>query len=186
MQSTSVNLLESLKSRQAPEAWSRFVRLYSPMLYQWARQIGLQHADALDLVQDVFTNLVQKLPEFDYDADRGFREWLWVVTRNKFLERARRKKLPIDSSQQPEEIAIPPDLVVEEAEFRNLLLNRLVPAMAEMFQPTTWQAFWRSVVDGRPAAEVAKELDISIDAVYKAKARVISRLHRQLSDLIAD
>ncbi len=187
MNTTSASLLYSLKGPASPQAWSRFVRTYSPMVYTWARQTGLQDADALDLVQDVFTALVQKLPSFTYDADRGFREWLWVVTRNKFLERARRRKLPIDPTSVPEGLPDDPaGETIEEAEFRTHLLGRLIPSVRCQFQPTTWTAFWESVVQNRPAAEVAAELGLTPDAVYKAKARVLARLHENLADLIAE
>jgi RNA polymerase sigma-70 factor (ECF subfamily) len=186
MDTTSASLLVSLKQAGSPAAWSRFVRTYSPMLYTWACRIGLQDADALDLVQDVFTTLLEKLPEFSYDADRGFREWLWVVTRNKYLERARRRSLPIDRSVTPDGVPGRAATSPEEDDFRRHLLGQLVPALKDQFQPTTWKAFWESVVEGRPAAEVAAELGLSIDAVYKAKARVVARLHGDLADLIAD
>ena len=187
MNTTSTNLLLGLRKGDQPEAWARFVRTYSPLIFGWASGTGLQEADALDLVQDVFTTLVQKLPAFEYDRDRGFREWLWVVTRNKAREKARRKRLPVDAGVEPDRVpdgAGPAADAVGEAEFRALLLSRLVPDMAGQFQATTWQAFWRTVVDGRPPAAVAAELGVTTDAVYKARARVLARLHREFADLV--
>ncbi|OWK46389.1 RNA polymerase sigma factor [Fimbriiglobus ruber] len=186
MDTTSASLLMSLRESASPAAWSRFVRTYSPMLYAWARRSGLQEADALDLVQDVFATLVEKLPKFTYDADRGFREWLWVVTRNKHLERTRRLKLPIDAATNADQVPDRPAVTAEEDDFRRHLLGHLVPSLKGQFQPTTWAAFWASVVEGRPATEVGAELGLSVDAVYKAKARVVARLHTVLSDVIAD
>jgi RNA polymerase sigma-70 factor (ECF subfamily) len=40
------------------------------------------------------------------------------------------------------------------------------------------------VVAGRPAADVAAELGLSVDAVYAAKARVLRRLRQELSGLL--
>ncbi len=51
--STSTSLLGRVKSRD-PDAWERFVKLYSPLVYRWARQVGLQESDASDLAQEVF------------------------------------------------------------------------------------------------------------------------------------
>ena len=90
MDSTPVSLLERLRRPAEQAAWERFVRLYTPLLCQWARRLGLRGADAADLVQDVFVVLVQKLPEFRYDPRRRFRGWLWTVTLNKWRERRRR------------------------------------------------------------------------------------------------
>jgi RNA polymerase sigma-70 factor (ECF subfamily) len=44
----------------------------------------LQESDAADLVQEVFMTLVQKLPEFEYEADKNFRAWLRAVLVNKW------------------------------------------------------------------------------------------------------
>jgi len=54
--------------------------------------MGLQESDAADLVQDVFTLLVQKLPEFHYDRGRSFRNWLLTVMTNKWRDRIRRRE----------------------------------------------------------------------------------------------
>ena len=40
------------------------------------------------------------------------------------------------------------------------------------------------VLAGQAAAQVAAQLGITVNAVLKAKARVLSRLHSELSDLI--
>jgi RNA polymerase sigma-70 factor, ECF subfamily len=187
MQTTSPSLLGHLRHADDPTAWGRFVRIYSPLLYTWAGHMGLQHADALDLVQEVFTTLVQKLPEFTYDGDKGFRNWLFCVTRNKFLERARRRTLPIDPVAQPDAVAAPPSQdTVAEADFRRHLLRQILPSMRELFQPSTWQAFWEHVVEERPAPEVAARLGVTVNAVFKAKARVLTRLHQELADLMPD
>ncbi len=65
MSTTPVSLLEQLRQPTAARAWPRFVELYAPLLYDWARRLGLQDADAADLVQDVFAILLRKLPEFN-------------------------------------------------------------------------------------------------------------------------
>jgi RNA polymerase sigma-70 factor (ECF subfamily) len=83
MDPTPVSLLARLRQPAATEAWPHFVRLYSPLLFGWARRLGLQDADAADLVQDVFTVLAVKLPEFRYDPRLGFRRWLRTVFLNR-------------------------------------------------------------------------------------------------------
>ena len=56
------------------------MKLYSPLIYYWARKAGMQHQDAADLVQDVLTVAIQKLPEFEYDRAKSFRSWLRTVS----------------------------------------------------------------------------------------------------------
>ncbi|WP_088252681.1 RNA polymerase sigma factor [Fimbriiglobus ruber] len=188
MHTTSASLLERLREGRDAEAWAQFIRIYSPILYAWARKVGLRHDDAVDLTQDVFAVLVQKLPEFRYDTQQRFRGWLWTVTKHKWLERRRRPDLPLDAESRVEDArapaATPPEF--EEAEFRDHLIRSVVPSLRGNFHDTTWQAFWRQVVDGRPANEVAVELGLSLATVYKAKLRVLAHLHAELGDLFAD
>jgi RNA polymerase sigma-70 factor (ECF subfamily) len=41
---------------------------------------------------------------------------------------------------------------------------------------STWQAFWQTAVEGKPGKTVARELGLSVAAVYLAKSRVMARL----------
>jgi len=88
MHSTSPSLLERVRQRSDGEAWGRFVALYTPLLFFWARKCGLQEEDAADLTQEVFAALVEKLPAFTYDPHRSFRSWLRTVTLNLWRDRA--------------------------------------------------------------------------------------------------
>jgi len=86
---TSLSLLNRVRSHEQ-QAWDRFTRLYSPMVYSWARRSGLQDSDAADIVQDVFAVISERLDRFDENRSGScFRSWLWGVTRNKLLEKGR-------------------------------------------------------------------------------------------------
>src|SRR5437867_4389388 len=102
MDTTSPTLLERVRRPDNPEAWRRFVALYTPLLYTWASRLGLQEPDAADLVQDVFTVLLSKLPAFRYDRQKSFRAWLMTVLRNKWRE-TRRRRAPalLDAREGP-------------------------------------------------------------------------------------
>ena len=90
MTTTSISLLQRLRQPGQEQDWVSFVQLYTPLLFYSAYRMGLQEQDAADLVQDVFTLLVQKLPEFSYDQHKSFRAWLRTVLMNKFRENQRR------------------------------------------------------------------------------------------------
>ena len=70
----------------------------------------------------------------------------------------------------------------EQAE-RSLFFRGLELIRAE-FEPRTWQAFWRTAVDGQAPKDVAAELAMSPGAVRVAKSRVLHRLREELGDLI--
>ena len=186
MYSTSVSLLERLRQPAQPEAWGRFVELYTPLLYYWARRLGLQSHDAADLVQDVFAVLIERMPEFAYDPHKSFRNWLRTITLNKWREYQRRT-LPTQELRVTElsELAGPDNAeALWESEHRRQLLGRALVVMQTDFQPATWKAFWEYVVRGRPAAEVAAELGITVGALHAAKFRVVGRLRQELKGMM--
>ena len=184
---TPVSLLERLRRPDDADAWERFVRLYTPVLYDWARRTGLQEADAADVVQDVFLALVRELPRFRYDPDRSFHQWLRTVLLNQWRDRFRRRPVPRPAGDDPvvAERASPDEVAgwIDE-EFHAHLIRRAMQVMETDCQPATWRACWETVVEGRPAAEVAAELDLCVGAVYAAKSRVLGRLRQELAGLL--
>ena len=183
MESTSLTLLDRLRQPLDQAAWERFVELYTPLLCHWADRAGLPKSDAADLIQDVFQILVQKLPQFAYDQQRSFRGWLHTVLLNQWRTRLRRRT-PELLGANGAALADPvePDAFIEK-EYRDYLIARALQVMRTDFQPNTWRACWEHVAQGRPVAEVAAELGISVRAVYLAKARVLRRLRQELNGL---
>ena len=94
MNTTSESLLLRLRNSGDDSidesAWQEFVKIYTPLLFDWARKIGLPDSDASDLVQEVLLLAFQKLPQFSYDRNSSFRGWLRTVTINKYREKRRR------------------------------------------------------------------------------------------------
>jgi RNA polymerase sigma-70 factor (ECF subfamily) len=183
---TPVSLLQRLRQPAPVQAWGRFVDLYTPLLYDWACRLGLQESDAADLVQDVLVTLVQKLPEFSYDRSQSFRGWLRVVLLNTWRNQRRRpREAPLEFDPAAGADGHPdPALVIEEADYRSYLVGRALRLMKAEFEPSTWRACWEYVVRARPAAEVAAELGLTVNAVYLAKSRVLSRLRQELAGLL--
>jgi len=186
MTKTPASLLERLRDSFDADAWTRFVALYTPLIYSWGRRVGLQDQDAADLVQDVFVTLLQVLPTFTYDRRQSFRRWLWTVTINKWRKD---RKLPdnrmVSGQDKPEPVAVVDDLEAAwEAEYQQHLVNQALRLMRADFEEATWKACWEMVAAGRPAAAVAAELGLTVGAVYAAKFRVLKRLRRDLQGLL--
>jgi RNA polymerase sigma-70 factor (ECF subfamily) len=185
MMTTSLSLLERLRQPGERGAWDRFVELYTPLLFSWARRVGLKDADAADLVQDVFVTLVQTLPTFAYDHHRSFRAWLRTVTLNKWRARCKKLARAPATNGYLHEVASPDELeAFWDAQYCQHLTRQALQILQADFQPTTWKAFWEHVVNDRSAPDVAGELGLTAGAVYAAKFRVLDRLRQELAGML--
>lgn len=180
MFTTPISLLERLR-QPTDSGWARFVDLYTPLLYSWARGLRLSEADAADLVQDVFVMLVRKLPEFRHDRRHRFRAWLWTVLLNQWRDRWGRRQPMVraDLAELPDREA-DPAVAFAEADYRAFLVGRALDVMRTDFEPATWKACWEMTVEGRPASDIAAELGLSVASVYAATSRVLRRLRQEL------
>ena len=184
---TRASLLVRLRDGDDTQAWHEFVHLYAPVIYRFGRKRGLQDADAADLMQEVLRSVSASMPRLEYDPDRGsFRGWLFTVTRNKifnFLDgRRRRVQASGDSrvQKQLEQQADADSGVDWEAGYQQALAAQAMQRVKREFQAATWDAFTQTAIDGRPPAEVARKVGLSVGAVYVAKSRVISRLRQEI------
>jgi RNA polymerase sigma-70 factor (ECF subfamily) len=185
MNSTPVSLLEQLRQSPDEAAWARFVHLYSPLLFRWARQAGLDEGDAGDLVQDVFVILLKELPRFEHDPARSFRAWLKTVVLNRWRNQVKRQaRAPALGDGVLADVPAADESLFEEQEYRRQLLGQALGLLRTEFQPATWKAFQEHGLNGRAATVVAAELGMTLGAVYGAKCRVLGRLREQLRGLL--
>jgi RNA polymerase sigma-70 factor (ECF subfamily) len=81
---------------------------------------------------------------------------------------------------------LPEEADAETAEReKTLLYRRALELVRTDFTAQTYQAFYRVVIDGRTAGEVAQELGMTPHAVRKAKSRVLAHLRTELRGLDA-
>jgi RNA polymerase sigma-70 factor (ECF subfamily) len=187
MDSTSVTLLEQLRGPGRSEAWTRFVRLYTPLLARWVERLGVPSADRADLYQEVFLALHRALPDFRYNPSQSFRAWFHTVAANKWRA-MRRKKAPVvlaaSDPRWPEPDESDPAAEIGEAEYRAVLVAQAARLIRDRFAEPTWRAFWATTVHERPAGDVAAELGLTPNAVYLARARVLACLRTELAGLL--
>jgi RNA polymerase sigma-70 factor (ECF subfamily) len=188
--STSPSLIQRARD-QDPEAWRRISRLYTPLVYGWARQAGLAPTDASDIGQEVFRSVVANLERFRHDEPTSsFRGWLWTITRNQIRLHFRQKRNRPEvagGTEHRQRVERLPDLLEQDSEpstsdAQKSLVHRAIRIVRNDFQENTWQAFWRLTVEGHSAAEIAADLDMNPRSVRQAKYRILSRLREELAD----
>jgi RNA polymerase sigma-70 factor (ECF subfamily) len=189
---TRPSLLLRVRNPRDEEAWREFVELYGSLIYRFASKRGLQDADAADLTQNVFHVLAGEMRRLDYDPRRGsFRGWLYAVVRNhvnNFFHRQKRGLRGsgdtgiqdlLEKQEQPEA----QNEALWEEEYERRLFRWAAERVRGHFQEASWQAFWQTAVEGKNAGDVAKELGITVGAVYTAKSRVLDAIRREVQQL---
>jgi RNA polymerase sigma-70 factor (ECF subfamily) len=189
-QPTQQSLLLRIRDERDAESWSRFVAIYSPLVYGFLRKRGLQDADAADLTQDVLARVASAIKGFEYDPRKGtFRGWLFTIVQNslrKFVARPQPGGRGSGDTQALQALLqVPADAGDDEWDrnYQRHLLHRAAEEVRGEFQDATWQAFWGTAVDGTSPGAVASELGMSVAAVYMARHRVTARLRMQIEFL---
>ena len=188
---TPESLLIRLRKNES-FAWSRFDKLYQPLILGWCQKFGVDANSADDLLQEVTMSVQRNIGTFEKkSATHAFRKWLYTITRNKANDHFRSKaKVPeaIGGTGAWKRIE---DLPVDEPEewttgelSNALIVKRAIEMVRSEFEPKTFDAFWMSTIKGIATAEVCEQLSMSSSAVRKARFRVIHRLRNELADLV--
>lgn len=189
---TRHSLLLRLQDRDDARAWEEFVEIYEPMLYRLIRQRGLQHADAQELTQDAMLAVAGAIDRWDADPQRGsFRGWLFRIARNmtvNFLTRRRPEQQGAGGTdfqmlleRRPAPAA---DAAADfEQEYQREVFDWAARQVRGEFRESTWQAFWRTAVEGEPIPETGAALGLSLGAVYMARSRVMARIKARVEEL---
>jgi RNA polymerase sigma-70 factor (ECF subfamily) len=146
-------------------------------------------AEADDLAQEVLVVLIRELSSFERRRDGSFRAWLRKITLNRIRTHQKRQRhRPVtgaddDLLAQLEDPAS--DLSQQwDRDHDKHVFRKLLALVQGDFEASTWDAFTRFALDGRPAAQVAEELGMSESAVMQAKFRVLKRLREEAGELL--
>jgi RNA polymerase sigma-70 factor (ECF subfamily) len=168
------------------------VSLYAPLVDHWSRKAGLQDADAADVRQEVFLAVARKIDDFHRDQPGDtYRGWLHRITQIKLADHRRRTcDVPVtqdaDAQVDPRQRALVDADEAAAAEETDILYRRALDLIQRDFGERSWHAFWRVVIDGQKAVDVAAELRMTTNAVYLAKGRVLARLREEFAGAIED
>lgn len=186
------SFLEELKQGR-PAGWQRFLQLYGPLVYSWCRtRWHLAPADAADVLQEVALRVLESIAGF---RGGNFVAWLWAVTRSRVANHLQhRPERAVGGSDFRERLAEVADHRASPgmAESANAeegppgldhlggVLSRALERVRGRAAVASFEAFWQVTVQGRAPIDVARDLGLSVNAVYIANSRILSRLRVEL------
>ncbi len=172
-----------------PDAWRELLMLHGPLVDFWIGESNLHGPDRDDVFQEVFLTVARKIDDFMLNQSGSFRGWLRVITRSRVVDHFRRtgRCFPASGGDENWEQLLhladsndDDEVKDERTDESFLLLDPALNLIQKQVKPTTWIAFWESVVEERPVADVAKQLGVSPSAIRLAKSRVLKRIRELL------
>ena len=193
MSETSASLLDRIRRQNDDAGWQRLVTLYLPLIHGWMRRdICLDENDADDIAQEVLAVVVRRIGEFERQRTGSFRAWLKAITINCLRQTLRHRQNHAVGSGDSRVLQLLQELEDPDGQISSLwnrehdefVMRPLLQSIKDEFAMSTWQAFERFAVQGRPANAVAAELGMTANAVFIAKSRVMTRLRQEAEGLI--
>jgi len=200
--STRRTLLWRMRDPHAERAWEEFYQMYWAVIVRYAQKMGLNEAEAQDVLQETMMVLLRILPQFQYDPAKGkFRNFLLTIVRRKALAAWRRAAArgevsfdtcPHDDGLSPadtlsdENIVAPSD--TDQRRWRESIQEQALQRIRDdaSVQGRTWDVFQAYVLDQLPVAEVVQRFGMKKNAVYQIKNRMIKRLKEEVERLTTE
>jgi len=135
--------------------------------------------------------MVRDIPRFERRREGSFRAWVRQVTVNVLRNHRKRQFRKPAIGMDPcdaflERLAEPNSELAREWDLDHdrHIFQKLQAAVQPAFAPATWEAFRRFAIEGLPAAQVAAEMGMTVNAVTLAKSRILKRLREEAGDLL--
>ena len=161
------------------------VRQEKGRLWNFIRRRVPDAGDAEDILQDVFSELVEAYRMMQPIEQVG--AWLFRVARNRITDRFRKKKPELFTDQAVsgeeslsfEDLLPSPDIGPEAAYARSVMLEELEDALDELPDEQR-EVFLATEFEGYSFRELAKESGVSINTLLSRKRYAVQHLRRRL------
>ena len=189
MDTTRPSLLLRIRDREDSRAWTTFDEIYRPMLSRFALSLGLNNADAEDVVQHCMSAVVGKLETFEYDRGAGrFKSWLRTLVNNRARDLWRKRRA---TAAKPDELAqiVDDNPQPEEAFERIWMEEHLRHCLRELraeVDPRDYRAFELYAIEQQDAASVSATLGISRGNLHTIKWRLTERVAAKMRALLGE
>lgn len=200
---TSTTFLVRLQDRESG-AWKDFMDIYVPLIKFWCRKrkSELTHAERQDILQEVLQSVSSSIGKFDHTREeRSFRGWLRRITRNRICDHLREKvknepivglcnnpdhlNVPVPSPVLPSEAPELEDIVdpEEEAGEQRVMLKQVLKRIRPEFREKSWDVFHLLFIAEKDAPDVAKTMNMKVDAVRQLRSRILKRIREEFASL---
>lgn len=181
---TRQTLLERLSNKYDEKSWEEFIDTYKSYICVIIARMGISEADTEDLAQQVMLKLWKKLPEFQYNRDKRFRNYLASTARNTvsdFIRKSKSEQARIENLSDSSliNISLPDiDTLINE-EWENFISNLALENIRKHFDPASIDLFLK-ILEGNSTSYIADDLGLKINSVQKTFRRVKEKLKEEI------
>ncbi len=188
---TNFALIARMKRPADEQAWQEFVGAYEPFLLRMLVRRGLSDADSRDVVQQIFLVVCRSLDRWNPDGVEGsFRRWLSGVTRNTTLKYLRSQRSQPTGLGGSDFLGLQADLPSKDSdgdelprEYAREVFLFAAEQVRRDFRDQSWQAFWRTTIEGQSVDVVARDLNVERGSIYMSRSRIMARIRTRVAEL---
>ena len=190
---TSKTLIDKLASGEE-QPWREFFSRYQAVIRDLGSLRGLSDAECDDLVQEVMKRFLTRSKTLVFDPGKArFRTIFGRIVSGIIVDIKRRRPRETafdeDTLHSLTDDAPPPDQVLDEAlllKWRSIIRAEILAQLRTEMTPLNYSIFESHVLQKLPAAEVARNLGVSVARVYLIKSRAMRKLRQMICNAMKD
>jgi RNA polymerase sigma-70 factor (ECF subfamily) len=191
---TSGTLLQRTKQADNSDAWTELFHRYQPMLERWTRARIGNRADADEISQRIWCELIDRLPRFQYDPKRSFRSWLRRLHRHRLLDYLKQHRRYVGHLENYAQDVSDPILGSSNHPLTSTAthptpdntnratIDELLDIQSRVrsrISQQTWDIFWLVTMENQSVGDVARKYSMRYASAFAAVARVHKMLQEE-------
>ncbi len=188
---TRKTLLQRVRNQHDQQSWTELVDVYRKYVYSVIRSLNISEHDADDILQHVFLKLWEKLPDMDPEEIIRFRSLLGRITKHCTIDYVRKRSTAAEKLKQAAQdetldylnsIQLPEIDKIAEDRWEVFLANLALDNVEAQFSGQAVAVF-RMSLNGLDVKEIASELGLELNSVYRLRTRVKNQLILEIQHL---
>ncbi|NTW31249.1 MAG: RNA polymerase sigma factor [Bacteroidetes bacterium] len=141
------------------EAYYKLYKLYAKSMFNICRRMLNNRSEAEDMLQEVFTDVFQRLESFRFDSTFG--SWLKQIVVNKCINELKKKKAELEYLDDIEVVDIPEENDKRPSEYELSMSVQKVKKAMEQLPAGNRVIFSLYLLEGYDHVEIAQILNIT-------------------------
>jgi RNA polymerase sigma factor (sigma-70 family) len=170
-------------STEDRRSWDEFYQLYDVLIRRFIIARGVRGADVDDCLQEVWTDISNRLSKFKITSEAGLRSWIFTLVRSRATDMFRRKNRAASVSLS-KSIEDGFDPVGREAdptarydqEFDAAVVETLVLKLQSEVSEMNFEIFRLRSLEGASVTETASTVDVTAEQVRYRHHRTMQKL----------